>query len=462
MVKYIQKQLLGHVNCGLLIFTGFMGSMVHGSSRGPGQPPQQVTAEMGNQRVPGDPNGDTYYLSAVRNHNWDEFLLFQDDPGLNRNAQDNAGNTDLMIAIIGNGQDEWDSEDEAVFTLVVENPNREWNIRNNKRRTALYLSVAWGRMPAIEALLQIPEVDPNIPNFDDTPPLIAAIGNELVDVGLRTAMATQLIADPRTNVNQRGLNNITALLAAIGANNNAIALPLIADPRTDLNLPGTAGATPLTFTIEMGNVPLALQLINDHRTDVNQRGTNNLLTLAFAFERVPQLANPICRRALIDYDVAVKRLLREMLLLIVSSLPSHNEGGRLSLDQAQEITYELLNTAFERDADHADAVLNQHPAIDKHQAIAQLPIEVLAALVSLSLDPRINVANYGCPLNLIIDAIRRKIHYLFTKVATKMDLGVFTPKLQQIDAYTQLYDNYLTRQDGPSLQQLLAQVHSIR
>jgi hypothetical protein len=64
-------------------------------------------------------------------------------------------------------------------------------------------------------------------------------------------------------------------------------------------------------------------------------------------------------------------------------------------------------------------------------------------LVALWNDPRVNVAHYEtCPPNQLVDAIRRKIHYLHSQLAAKINMGIFDQQLWQIDFNTQLFNNY--------------------
>jgi hypothetical protein len=402
MVRYIQKKLLGRMGCGLLMVMGSVGDMAHGSQNaaGPGRlmPTLLLSAREAGQKICGDPNGDTWYLQAVRVGNREKVEFYLADPRWYPNfaEMDRDGNTDLMLALKGGERDEWGANYREIFNLIAQRKNRNWNLQNARGQTALLLAVGWGRLEAIDALLRIDGVDPNIPNVNKATPLIAAIGNTFVPQGLRVTMASELIWDHRVNVNQRGTDN----------------------------------KLPLQIVFEAG---LALQL-----------------------------ANLICRKSLMDYDIAVKRLIREMLRLTVSSLPSHNEGGRLLPDQAEDITDELLNLNVcnpenftQNVADHIDEVLNHRQEIDVHQAIAPHVPKVLADLVAIWNDPRINVHNYrACQLNQLVNAIRRKIHYLLTYLAAKTNLGDFDPQLRRIDANTQLLDNYLTQPNERNLRQL--------
>jgi ankyrin repeat protein len=365
---------------------------------------------------------------------------------------------------MGAGQSEWGANYRKIFDLIVWYRNRNRNLHNAKGQIALLSAVGWGRLEAVDALLRIGGVDPNIPSVERITPLIAAIGNMRISQEVRNAIVFRLLDDTRTNPNQQGLKNLTPILAAIYSGNDEITLRLINDPRTDLNSQEKADVTPLILAIVEGNVKIALQLTNNPRVNVNQRGPDNKLPLQIAFEAglAPQLANPICWRSLKDYDVTVKKLMREMLQLTVSPLPNRNEGGRLLPDQAEDITNELLNlnvhnprNFVQEVREHIDEVLNRRLKINVRQAIAPHTFGVLLDIVALWNDPRVNVDNYAaCQLNQLVNAIREKIHYLSTQLAAKINLGDFGPQLWRIDANTQLLDNYLTQPNERNLRQL--------
>jgi ankyrin repeat protein len=221
MKKYIQKKLLGRMGCGLVVVMGFAGNLAHGSRgaavSGQVGPQALPTAMDGNQRIPGDPNGDTEYLRAVRAGNLEMVRLFLANQLLDFNAQDNEGNTDLMIALRGGWHRGREPNCWEIFNLIVQRGRRNWNLRDTAGETALLLAVRLGLMEAVDALLQIDAVDPNIPGRDGITPLIAAIGNVFEPQELRIGMALLLITCPRVNVNQRGADGKLSLQIALEA-----------------------------------------------------------------------------------------------------------------------------------------------------------------------------------------------------------------------------------------------------
>jgi hypothetical protein len=354
MEKYVQKKLFGRMSCGLLIVTGSVSNMAYGSQdvavpvAVPRQlTPQQITGQVfraiAGKRIPNDPNGDTYYLQAVRIGDLGAVRHYLTDPHLDLSVVDVARNTDLMLVIKGGEQDAWGANYREIFNLIVQRKNRNWNLQNLRGQTALSSTVGWGREEAFKALLQIDAVDPDIPNIDRATPLLIAIANTLIPIELRVNMSLQLINHPRVNV--------------------------------------------------------------------NQRGTDNKLPLQVAFEAGfgEQLANAICRRSLVDYDVAVK-----------------NEARILM----QQLVPDIQGEAFFK-------------------------------IQNLLVDPRVNVNSYEhYPVNLLVDAIRRKIHFLLNQLGINVsDLpGAFVNKLHIIDTNTQLFDNFLTRPNEGTFRQLLSQL----
>ncbi|MDR1906868.1 MAG: ankyrin repeat domain-containing protein [Puniceicoccales bacterium] len=403
MLKHTQRKLLRYMDCGLLMVTGTVGNMVYGSQNAGALKGQQtlhpalpqVALAMATEKVSGDPHGDTRYLQAVRNGNVKLVELFLTNPHLNFNGTDNEGNTDLMLAIRGGEQDVFGANYRTIFNLLVQRGNRDWNLRNRKKQTALALAIGWGRMDAFKALLEEERVDPNLPNMDNTTPLILAIGNTLISAELRIAMASQLIEDPRVDVNRRGTDN---------------------------------------------KLPLQIFLEAKLR------------------ENAPEFFNAIIRRALIDYDREIKAIAREMIRRIILSFPTR--GGRaLQPDQVEKIIDEMLAPHPHNEIlSHISEVLNDHPEIN----IIQTSIEKIRGLWHFAgaiCDPKINVTDYkSCEINQLIDAIHRKINFLLNKEAPLKFPQAEQQRLGQLDKNTQLYDNFLTKKDGPTLQQLFAQL----
>ncbi|MDR0740525.1 MAG: ankyrin repeat domain-containing protein [Puniceicoccales bacterium] len=267
MDKFIQKKLLGRMNCGLLIVAGSVGNMAYGSQDA-AAPPRQLTLRqimrqtlraIAGERIPDDPHGDTWYLQAVRMGNLEEVRIYLTNFHLNFDVVDNDGNTDLMLAIRGGEQDEWGPNYRAIFNFLVRRKNRNWDLRNVRGETALLLAIKLGRIEAVDALLQIDMVDPNISDVDNATPLLAAIANTFIPLEL--------------------------------------------------------------------NVNMALRLINHPRVNVNQWGTDNKLPLQIAFEAdlLPQLSDAICRKSLIDYDKAVRRCAQ----ILMSQLNPGTQGQAL-------------------------------------------------------------------------------------------------------------------------------------
>ncbi|MDR2812759.1 MAG: hypothetical protein LBB05_03180, partial [Puniceicoccales bacterium] len=98
--------------------------------------PLPMTPAMAMERIPNDPNGDTWYLHAVRTGNLRLVELFLGNPHLNLDAVDGNGNTDLMLAIMGEGQMNYGLNRQTIFYLIFRFRNRNWNLRNRWGQTA--------------------------------------------------------------------------------------------------------------------------------------------------------------------------------------------------------------------------------------------------------------------------------------------------------------------------------------
>ncbi|MDR3317643.1 MAG: hypothetical protein LBS71_02450 [Puniceicoccales bacterium] len=175
------------------------------------------------------------------------------------------------------------------------------------------------------------------------------------------------------------------------------------------DIPNIDQATPLIVAMaavaqeliptQMG-ITMAEKLIQDPRVNVYQRGTDNKLPLQIAFEAqiASQLSNAICRRALCDYD----REVRDIVQKIIDQLPETHRG-----------------------------------------------IFLIQALLR---DPRVNVNYDQCEINELIDAIRRKIHFLLNELDVDLSGSELGQPLQVLDRNTQLFGNFLSSQSGADLQ----------
>ncbi|MDR1434797.1 MAG: ankyrin repeat domain-containing protein [Puniceicoccales bacterium] len=175
-----------------LIFAGFLNASYGSISQ------SDEKIDPCNQRIVGNPFGDTLYLKAIREGDIDAVQRLLIDPNLDLSVQNDEGNTDLMLAIAGGESDEFGENYRKIFDLLVRKTNRDWNLKNKKEQTAILLTVGWNREDCFEALLGEPEVDPNIPNKDGSTPLLAAMATK------QLKMALALINCSRVNVNRRG------------------------------------------------------------------------------------------------------------------------------------------------------------------------------------------------------------------------------------------------------------------
>ncbi|MDR0740528.1 MAG: hypothetical protein LBF34_02340 [Puniceicoccales bacterium] len=207
---------------------------------------------------------------------------------------------------------------------------------------------------------------------------------------------------------------------------------------------------------------MALRLIGNLLIDVNQRGSRDELPLQAVWRTAlfPQLFDPICRRALADYDVAVKMLMGGILRLLVLSLSGRNGG--LLLDQIESIVSEIFSLGFHNlevftpeARGRIDRVLLDYSrGTVICQNIPQNTYEIFWDLAVLWKDPRVNVNDYvTCLLAQLNDAIDRKISFLIRRMQLDpsnfsgdliMQLCSLIVRLITINANRQLIYNYYT------------------
>jgi hypothetical protein len=198
MDRYNRKKFLNYLRCSLLVFTGTVGTTASGSIKiGNKVFPLNAFHKMSHRKVPKDPMGDDWFLRAVRNGNEAEVRSFFKNPNLNINAQNDRKNTAPMLAIQGGKQEVWGKNYQAIFNLLNAMPGIDWNLQNDQGQTALLNAIGWGRLDACKAILQKPDVNPNIASAQGSP-LVAAIMCQFQELALA------LTNDPRVNVTQRG------------------------------------------------------------------------------------------------------------------------------------------------------------------------------------------------------------------------------------------------------------------
>jgi ankyrin repeat protein len=168
---------------------------------------------------------DTPYLDAVRHGDILEIQQFLSDPLLDINQQNSSGETDLMlvlamIAIYGQCRDKGLKKAQDIFNLLMQQPKRDWNLRNNNGETALWQATSLRLWECFNALLQVEAVDPNIPDQKGFTPLTLLIemrkgSRNDPDKASLLEIIKCLLQCERVDVNQEGDGGITPLILVI-------------------------------------------------------------------------------------------------------------------------------------------------------------------------------------------------------------------------------------------------------
>jgi hypothetical protein len=116
----------------LLMFTGTIGNVTYGSQNDDGYQALEQLETSAVRRIPGDPNGDTVYLHAVRTGSTDMVNFHRENFAIDPKAKDRHGDMDLMLAIKGGNQNDWGENYQIIFAIVASLPNRNWNVQNKK------------------------------------------------------------------------------------------------------------------------------------------------------------------------------------------------------------------------------------------------------------------------------------------------------------------------------------------
>ncbi|MDR3317642.1 MAG: ankyrin repeat domain-containing protein [Puniceicoccales bacterium] len=128
-----RKKFSGHISTIPLMILGSMNDAAHASSETPSTGIGsdqlvpvilQIVAEMGNQIMPNtfehpNPAGDTWFQYAVRTGNIQMVQYFLRNSNLDINAQNAEGDTALMLAIKGGGNDDFRQEYQEIFDLLI-------------------------------------------------------------------------------------------------------------------------------------------------------------------------------------------------------------------------------------------------------------------------------------------------------------------------------------------------------
>ena len=197
-------------------------------------------------------------LLKLRGYNFDEKSFFAAaqardamalnaffDAGINPNAQNSDGRTVLISAA---------ARGELDVVNVLLSRGVDVNIKDNRGYTALAHALE-ARYPEVdEALLNRPEIDPNVGGLLDRPILLAYVWRD-------NKKATERLLALGANVNLRDKDGDTALHGAAETGNVEI-MRMLLDKGADPNAKNKQGGTPLMWAAVFGNDEAARLLLS--------------------------------------------------------------------------------------------------------------------------------------------------------------------------------------------------------
>ena len=146
-------------------------------------------------------------------------------------------------------------------------------------QTPLILAATMGDLQTVKKLLQA-RADPNIPNAGGTTALFRALAKNHDDV------ADAIVNDPRLDLNARGLNRVTALIAYVSRDREEEVRKLV-ERGADVKLQDADGDAALHVAARNGNIRV-VELLVAKGADVNARnkvgGTPLMWTAVYGHE----------------------------------------------------------------------------------------------------------------------------------------------------------------------------------
>ena len=186
------------------------------------------------------------------------------DAGINPNAQNSEGRT-VLIAAAARG------ELDVVNILLSRGVNV--NVKDNRGYTALAHAIE-ARYPEVEeALLNRPDLDPNVGGLLDRPILLAYVWRD-------NKKATERLLTLGANVNLRDADGDTALHGAAESGNVEI-MRLLLDKGADPNTRNKEGGTPLMWAAVFGNDEAA-RLLLSHGANASLKDNDGVTALEWA------------------------------------------------------------------------------------------------------------------------------------------------------------------------------------
>ena len=186
------------------------------------------------------------------------------DAGINPNAQNSEGRT-VLISAAARG------ELDVVNILLSRGVNV--NVKDNRGYTALAHAIE-ARYPEVEeALLNRPDLDPNVGGLLDRPILLAYVWRD-------NKKATERLLTLGANVNLRDADGDTALHGAAESGNVEI-MRLLLDKGADPNTRNKEGGTPLMWAAVFGNDEAA-RLLLSHGANASLKDNDGVTALEWA------------------------------------------------------------------------------------------------------------------------------------------------------------------------------------
>jgi len=188
--------------------------------------------------------------------------------GVNKNAQNEDGQTALIIAVSNNNRD--------MVQLLLEN-DVDVNIKQTTDGgTALYVACVRDNKEIVQLLLANQHVDVNLQAGDGSSPLYAACYHGYVEV------VKLLLAEKRVNVNLRDFDGLSPFHIACLDDQVEVVTLLLTDLRVVVNLRAGDGTSPLYMACNEGHVEVVTLLLADIRVDVNLQDANDGISPFYA------------------------------------------------------------------------------------------------------------------------------------------------------------------------------------
>ena len=219
--------------------------------------------------------GDKALLKAAKENNLEYARKLLRMPGVNKNAQNEDGETALIIAARFGHTD--------MVQLLLEN-DVDVHIETNKGNPILYIACYMGKLDIIQLLLAEPRIDVNKKKEGGFSPLFIACLKGHVDV------VKLLLAEPRVDVNAQTNGGSSPLHIACSLNKPDIVKLLVSSKRVNVNLQDANGNTALHLTIQKDGDTLMKLLLKRHDIRLSLVTMNNAGDIVYSLvTRIPAI-----------------------------------------------------------------------------------------------------------------------------------------------------------------------------